>query len=611
MAAAACALDTQSFLNQSDCAMKCQFALAWIAIALGGTCLVWRTLELVASHSHHPVPWLFFALEAILYLSSLLWLLDTLHVLDRSRRPTVLPPPLFQSWPTVDILIPCCGEPTSLVRDTVLAALWQDYPASQIHVFVCDDGCDEALRVWVEHEMGIARLRYTRRVKVPSAPHHAKAGNINHALRLTSSAFVVILDADMLIRPDFLCRTLAQFDTPKVAFVQVPQSYYNVPQGDPLGQVASFFYLRIMPCRDTRGSAPSVGTGVVFRRTALEATGGIATGTLTEDFDTSLRLHANGWISAYVSERLQWGLVPTDLGAALRQRERWAIGTLQILAKRNPLFAPGLSWHQRVMYLSCGIAYLLPIVILAFITLPLLALFFNWPILPTRPEHQPLLLFLLVPYLVATRLLMYTMYSSLQDPMTARNRDLQLFLWMAPFQCVAIYKWIRSAVRPARFKVTNASTTDAATAKEDQTSPRSAKQIAQCQPWTCSLWMCWFHVLYIVVAIVGLALQAQRIGRSCSTLLTFSAQMLFVLLNVQAMAAPIVYALTHREQGDPEVARRARLSYNANGVPQIDERAMHYRSSRWVWLLELVPAVWALFYVVRVLLFVSSLHPLN
>jgi cellulose synthase/poly-beta-1,6-N-acetylglucosamine synthase-like glycosyltransferase len=54
---------------------------------------------------------------------------------------------------------------------------------------------------------------YTARKKVLGVPHHAKAGNINNALLKApgSGDFVLVLDCDMILHPDFLMRTMGHF----------------------------------------------------------------------------------------------------------------------------------------------------------------------------------------------------------------------------------------------------------------------------------------------------------------------------------------------------------------------------------------------------------------
>ena len=57
----------------------------------------------------------------------------------------------------------------------------------------------------------------------------------------------------------------------------------------------------------------------------------LSTISITEDMATAMRLHSLGWRSVFHPEILAYGLAPEDLGSALRQRMRWAQGTLQVL----------------------------------------------------------------------------------------------------------------------------------------------------------------------------------------------------------------------------------------------------------------------------------------
>jgi hypothetical protein len=59
-----------------------------------------------------------------------------------------------------------------------------------------------------------AQIVHVARDKVPGVPHHAKAGNINNALLkegLGGGEFILVLDCDMIVHPDFLMRTLGHF----------------------------------------------------------------------------------------------------------------------------------------------------------------------------------------------------------------------------------------------------------------------------------------------------------------------------------------------------------------------------------------------------------------
>ena len=67
-------------------------------------------------------------------------------------------------------------------------------------------------------------------------PRHAKAGNLNNALLATEGEFLLILDADMVPKPEILDRTLGYFRDERMGLVQTPQYFVNVPDRRPARQ---------------------------------------------------------------------------------------------------------------------------------------------------------------------------------------------------------------------------------------------------------------------------------------------------------------------------------------------------------------------------------------
>ncbi|MGE9809259.1 glycosyltransferase family 2 protein [Janibacter sp. G1551] len=100
----------------------------------------------------------------------------------------------------------------------------------------------------------------------------------------------------------------------------------------------------------------------------------LATDSVTEDMATSMRLHALGWSSVYHHEVLVHGLAPTDLGSMLKQRLRWAQGTMQVALRTNPLGQQGLSLGQRLMYFATTWSYLSGYATVIFLASPIIYL---------------------------------------------------------------------------------------------------------------------------------------------------------------------------------------------------------------------------------------------
>jgi cellulose synthase (UDP-forming) len=149
------------------------------------------------------------------------------------------------------------------VLATARAALAIRYPH---RTWVLDDGARPEMREAVER-LGAGYL--SRGDEWIGKPLHAKAGNLNNALHETTGEFILILDADQVPYPEILDRTLGYFNDRRVAFVQTPQYFGNVPPSDPLGSQAPLFYGPIQQGKDGWNAAFFCGSNAVLRRESL------------------------------------------------------------------------------------------------------------------------------------------------------------------------------------------------------------------------------------------------------------------------------------------------------------------------------------------------------
>jgi cellulose synthase (UDP-forming) len=176
----------------------------------------------------------------------------------RERTPPQAPPGL-----TVDVFITTYNEPIEMVMDTALAAQRIRYPHK---TWILDDGARPEMRdAAVKHGIGYL----TRSADWLDRPRHAKAGNLNNALMMTQGEFMMILDADQIPKPEILDRTLGYFNNRKVALVQTPQWFINVPDNDPLGSQAPLFYGPLQQGKDGWNAAFFCGSNALLRREAL------------------------------------------------------------------------------------------------------------------------------------------------------------------------------------------------------------------------------------------------------------------------------------------------------------------------------------------------------
>jgi len=292
------------------------------------------------------------------------------------RRPLPLSNDVRQ-WPSVDVFIPTYNEPLSVVRATVFASLAIDYPQDKLNVFILDDGRRDEFRIFA----GSVGAGYI----VRSDNAHAKAGNLNHALKRTNSDYVAIFDCDHVPTSSFLKATLGWFlRDQSLGLVQTPHHFYspdpferNLGLFRKIPNEGELFHRLVQDGNDLWNASFFCGSCAVLRRTALDEIGGIAVETVTEDAHTAFRMQSRGWNTAYINIPQAAGLATETLAAHIGQRIRWARGMIQILRLENPLFARGLSFPQRVCYLNATTHFLFALPRLIFLTIPLVYLLFG------------------------------------------------------------------------------------------------------------------------------------------------------------------------------------------------------------------------------------------
>jgi cellulose synthase/poly-beta-1,6-N-acetylglucosamine synthase-like glycosyltransferase len=251
---------------------------------------------------------------------------------------------------SVDVFITTFNEPVELLRETVVCAVSMRYPHK---TYLLDDGNRPEVRALAqEFECGYI----TRDNRA-----HAKAGNLNNALKHTNGEFIVTLDADHVPVPELIDCMIGFFADPKAAIVQATQDFYNLDSFQHLTdwgskfawQQQELFFGVIQPGRAGYNAAYYCGSPAMLRRKALELIGGFATETITEDVHTGLRMQKHGYEVVYYNRTLARGLAPQTFSSFSTQWHRWGIGAMQVLRIENPLFGSGLTFGQRLCYF-CG-----------------------------------------------------------------------------------------------------------------------------------------------------------------------------------------------------------------------------------------------------------------
>lgn len=259
------------------------------------------------------------------------------NVLYLTWRATRLPPPssprvIRGNEPRVCVQVPIYNE--RYVAERVMDAVCElDWPSERFEVQILDDSDDDTVSIvarraahWRRRGIAVTHVRRNSR-------EGFKAGALAHGMTLTDSPFIAVFDADFAPQPDFLRRSLGAFDDPTVGFAQARWGHLNESYSwfTQLQAFAlDFHFLVEQPVRSAEGYFTNfTGTAGVWRRAAIEESGGWSAATLTEDLDLSYRAQLRGWRAAYLEDLVVPEELPVSFDAFRRQQSRWATGSFQ------------------------------------------------------------------------------------------------------------------------------------------------------------------------------------------------------------------------------------------------------------------------------------------
>jgi len=338
--------------------------------------MYWRVTATLGFESGLDMLFGYGLLFAELYALAVL-ILGYLQTIWPLRRQPVLMSGAPEQWPTVDVFIPTYNEALDIVKVTIFAAQAIDWPKDKLCVHVLDDGHREQFRDFC-HQIGVNYL--TREDN-----HHAKAGNLNAALKVTSGEYVAFFDADHVPTRSFLQVCLGWFiKDPKLAILQTPHFFFspdpfekNLETFRTVPNEGELFYGIVQDGNDLWNASFFCGSCAVIRRSMLMEVGGVSVETVTEDAHTALKLNRAGYNTGYLAVPQAAGLATENLSRHIQQRVRWARGMAQIFRIDNPLTGKGLKWGQRLCYLNAMLHFFYGLPRLVFLTAPLAYLFFG------------------------------------------------------------------------------------------------------------------------------------------------------------------------------------------------------------------------------------------
>lgn len=297
-------------------------------------------------------------------------------------------PALQELLPVVTVQLPIFNE-RYVVERLIDAICRLQYPREKLEIQVLDDSTDDTQSIARVKAEQLRDQGYDVQYIHRKDRSGFKAGALAYGLRIARGEFLAIFDADFMPPADFLLKTIPHFQDRRIGMVQTRWGHLN-ENYSLLTWIQSIFldghFLLEHTARNRSGAFFNFnGTAGIWRRRAIESSGGWSHDTLTEDLDLSYRAQMQGWRFLFLPDVVCPAELPVDINAFKTQQNRWTMGAIQTAKKmlptiwRSPL---GLKVKiEATFHLTACVGYILMAVLS--VLLPL-SLYFrtqsHWPL---------------------------------------------------------------------------------------------------------------------------------------------------------------------------------------------------------------------------------------
>src|SRR3989441_3170196 len=301
--------------------------------------------------------------------------------------------------PHITVQLPLFNE-MYVVQRLVKAVTEIDYPRERFEIQVLDDSTDETASIARATVATYAAQGFDIHYLHRDDRAGFKAGALEHGMKTAKGELIAIFDADFVPKPDFLRKLVHYFTDQTVGCAQMRWAHingsYNLLTRLQTIMLDGHFVVE-QTTRNRSGNFFNFnGTAGIWRREAIELSGGWQHDTLTEDTDLSFRAQLMGWKFVYLLDEEPPAEIPVEINAFKAQQRRWAKGVLQVWFKlyRRIWHAPLPLRVQLEMFfrLTGNISY--PLMIVAsFMQFPLLLVRYNQGLHQLMLLDVPLLFF--------------------------------------------------------------------------------------------------------------------------------------------------------------------------------------------------------------------------
>ena len=293
--------------------------------------------------------WIQFYAMGLAFFMSLHFTLLATYIFDIHKM-DIIPTFSVNKLPRISVIIPAYNEESSIEK-SITAVLSNGYPRNLLEIIVVDDGS-------TDNTTKIAS-RYPVRV-ISHKKNMGRGAAIHTGIKEANGDILVTIDADTIPEHGSIKRLVSTFINPDVG----ASCGFIIPEGvngflkreQRIEYLLGFAFTKPLRSRMGWMLIPSGAFSAYRKSVVFDAT---PTNTMAEDFDLGLHVHEKGYNVVYMPHARARTMVPTTLHRFVRQRIRWTLGGLQVMAKHRSIMMRsskpsvslfGLPYHYLMGY---------------------------------------------------------------------------------------------------------------------------------------------------------------------------------------------------------------------------------------------------------------------
>ncbi|MBX3279678.1 MAG: glycosyltransferase family 2 protein [Acidobacteria bacterium] len=289
-----------------------------------------------------------------------------------------------EELPRITVQLPLFNE-LYVVERLLESVTALDYPRHLLDIQVLDDSTDETVKIAAAAVDGYREQGFDIHYIHRADRTGFKAGALENGLKSAKGELIAVFDADFTPRPDCLRKMVDYFSDERIGMVQMRWSHINAGYSL-LTRIQEIMldghFVIEQTSRNRTGAFFNFnGTAGMWRRLAIEWSGGWQHDTLTEDTDLSFRAQLMGWRFVYLLDEDVPAELPVEMNAFKAQQRRWAKGLVQVGKKLMPRVwrHPQLTLQQKIelsfrLFGNCAAPLM---IVLSVLHIPVLLVRFN------------------------------------------------------------------------------------------------------------------------------------------------------------------------------------------------------------------------------------------